>query len=62
MTKMFLAQADQLSSALIVHGYPRFASARVSSWATDAVDEAMRSMYPLNATPDPWVRMGSERN
>jgi hypothetical protein len=31
MSKMFIAQADQLANTLIVHGYPQFASARVSS-------------------------------
>jgi hypothetical protein len=62
MTKMFLAQADATSSTLISYGYPQFASARVSSWAADALDEAMRMMYPTVATPDPWVRVGSERN
>jgi hypothetical protein len=56
MSKMFIAQADQLANTLIVHGYPQFASARVSSTAADALERAMTRMY---GKPIP-LRLGRE--
>jgi hypothetical protein len=56
MSKMFIAQADQLANTLIVHGYPQFASARVSSVAADALEQATARMY---GKPIP-LRLGRE--
>jgi hypothetical protein len=47
MSRMFMVQADRLTSALIVHGYPQFASARVSSVAARAVEDADVLSYGL---------------
>lgn len=58
---MILVQGDALTSALIADGYPRFSS-RFSTWADDAVDGAMGMLYPSAPSPDPWIRVGSERN